>query len=250
MLSLLDAFTVERPTRDVDELAKFYGLTISTIYRYLKLLCEYGLLSSLGNGEYSLGPRAIELDRQIRLSDPLLQLAPPHARYLLGLVEHGVVAIYSLYGDRLISSYQLRKPEALDISYERGRPMGLFRGSAAKVVLANLSRTRLTRIYGEQHQEIKAADMGESLSVFLTKLGEIRRQPIFETAGELDKRSHGFAAPLFDAEKRILGSFNLIIPIEEADKVDHDSLRHAVAREAAAMNAAIQKKRKAKAAIG
>lgn len=246
MLSLLDTFSVERPTLSVGELAKPYSLTFSTTYRYVKLLCGHGLLSSLGNGEYSLGPRAIELDRQIRMADPLLRLIPPHARRLLNLVELGVVVIYTLYDSRLVSAYQLRKPETLDISYERGQTIGLFRSAAAKVVLANFPRTRLIRIYGENHHELRMAGMGETLSSFLGKVKEILRRPSFETTGELDKRSHGFAAALFDTESRIVGSLNLIIPVEMLGKVDRDSLCHAVAEEAGNINMAMQSRKRSR----
>ena len=71
-LDVLDLIGEDRPTVSQEFVAESLALTRSTAYRYLKLLCDSGMLVQLSRGRYSLGPRIIELDRKIQMSDPLL----------------------------------------------------------------------------------------------------------------------------------------------------------------------------------
>ena len=72
LLQILDLFTLERPTVRVEEVVNNFDIVQSTAYRYLKELCDAGLLAQQGKGVYSLGRRIVELERLLQLSDPLL----------------------------------------------------------------------------------------------------------------------------------------------------------------------------------
>src|ERR671921_458745 len=69
---ILDLFTEEEPVWSTAAIIDALEATRSTGYRYIKALHDAGLLASVQNGHYSLGPRIIEMDLQIRLTDPLL----------------------------------------------------------------------------------------------------------------------------------------------------------------------------------
>ena len=70
MLSVLDAFSEDAPIWTVDNIAAALGYTRATAYRYVGGLCDAGLLTRVAQGAYALGPRIIELDRQIQRCDP------------------------------------------------------------------------------------------------------------------------------------------------------------------------------------
>ena len=81
MLHILQLFTEAEPVWSTAAILEALETSRSTGYRYIKALHDAGLLNSVRNGYYSLGPRIIEMDLQIRLTDPLL------------LASHGVLEI-------------------------------------------------------------------------------------------------------------------------------------------------------------
>ena len=75
LLSVLDLYSEVEPIWTLDEIIQQTGYARSTAYRYVRELCDSGLLISIGKGAHVLGPRFIELDRLIRNTDPLLMAA-------------------------------------------------------------------------------------------------------------------------------------------------------------------------------
>ena len=74
LLSILRLYTFQKPEWTVEEAAKETGISISTAYRYFRSLRKIGMLEPLNGSAYTLGPAIVELDRQIRISDPLIRL--------------------------------------------------------------------------------------------------------------------------------------------------------------------------------
>ena len=69
LLGLLDLFSMDAPVWSTEAMMQATGSTRSTCYRYLKVLQAAGFLTPVAQGAYILGPRIIELDRQLRLRD-------------------------------------------------------------------------------------------------------------------------------------------------------------------------------------
>jgi len=72
LLSVLDLFGPQTLKIDPDTIAERMGLSRATVYRYVKDLCDAGLLTRVDAGSYGLGPRVIELDWMMRQYDPIL----------------------------------------------------------------------------------------------------------------------------------------------------------------------------------
>lgn len=72
LLSVLDLFGPATLRIDPDTIAERMGLSRATAYRYVKDLCDAGLLTRVDAGSYGLGPRVIELDWMMRQYDPIL----------------------------------------------------------------------------------------------------------------------------------------------------------------------------------
>ncbi|MGA8031925.1 MAG: IclR family transcriptional regulator C-terminal domain-containing protein, partial [Casimicrobiaceae bacterium] len=186
MLGVLDAFTERAPIRTVDGIAAALGYTRATAYRYVGELCDAGLLTRVARGAYALGPRIIELDRQMQRSDPLLEVAGGVMRGLLR-PDHGqVVLLCSLFRDEVLCVHQVAQHSTLAVSYTRGRPMPLFRGATSKAILAALPERRLTRLFLDHQDEIRRAGLGRTREEFLAALKTIRRQGYAITRGEVD----------------------------------------------------------------
>src|SRR3990172_924845 len=101
MLSLLDVFTLAAPVWSTEDLIRYSGCSRSTCYRYIKALQSAGFLTPVANGSYILGPRIIELDRHIRMCDPVYTAGgPPMQR--LGARTGDNALLCMLFSDTVI----------------------------------------------------------------------------------------------------------------------------------------------------
>lgn len=239
MLNVLDVFTAAEPVWTVDALGDSLGLSRSTAYRYVKELCAAGLLAPVGGGGYSLGPRIIELDRQIRESDPLLTAGGEILSRLLPRCGEGILFICGLRGDSVLSVCLAANPNHLDISYSRGRPMPLFRGSASVIILAHLPEGRLRRLYRDHGAAIAAAGLGTDWVAFRANLKAIRAAPYLTGRAQLDRGVFAISAPIFDGDGDILASLTLAMPERRADTEAVEPLARLVVEGAAGATAAI-----------
>ncbi len=210
MLSVLDAFSEDAPLWTVDNIAVALGYKRATVYRYVGGLCDAGLLTRVAQGAYALGPRIIELDRQIQRCDPLLKVAEHVMQELLRPNRGQVVLLCGLFRDRVLCVHQTGHDKALAVSYARGRPMPLFRGATSKVILACLPERRLTRLFVEHQAEIRKAGLGRTREEFLAALKFIRRQGYSTTHAEIDRGVVGVAVPLFGGERTVIGSLSIV----------------------------------------
>jgi DNA-binding IclR family transcriptional regulator len=212
MLGLLDLFTEREPVWKVEGLMARTALSRATVYRYVRELCDAGLLARVTASDYALGPRIIELDRQIRLSDPLFTAGAPVVADLVAETgEIGILA--SLYGDRMICVHVEHAPDAgIRLRMERGHVLPLFRGSTAKIILAHLPYRRLHELYNDNTAAIAEAGLASDWSSFLRTLREIRAAGHYISIGELNPAVRAIAAPLFNADGEILGSLTLAMP--------------------------------------
>lgn len=226
MLDVIDAFTERAPVWTVDRLAAAYGYTRATAYRYVGELCEAGLLTRVAHGAYALGPRIIELDRQMQRSDPLLAAAEPVWPRLLRPDREQVALLCGLFRDEVLCIGQAARHRRIAVSYTRGRPMPLFRGATAKAILAWLPERRLARLFAENRREIRKAGLGASRAAFLSALKAIRSQGHCITFGEVDAGVVGVAVPVFEEEGTVIGSLSLVFP---ADRFPRRGLHRLVA---------------------
>jgi len=210
MLSVLDTFSEDAPIWTVDNIAAALGYTRATAYRYVGGLCDAGLLTRVAQGAYALGPRIIELDRQIQRCDPLLTVAAPVMEALLHPNRGQVVLLCSLFRGTVLCVHQAGHDKALAVSYARGRPMPLFRGATSKVILACLPERRLTRLFVEHQAEIRRAGLGRTREEFLGSLKSIRRLGFSITRAEVDRGVVGIAVPVFGGERAVIGSLSIV----------------------------------------
>ncbi len=228
VLSVLRLFTVERPEWTVDQAMQELGLSQSTAYEYFRSLVEAGLLVVSKTGRYVIGPAIIEFDRLTRIRDPLILNARPVLERITTDLPAGSVGL-------LCRAYRLTvmcvdqfspTPTNSPVSYERGRPMPLFRGAASKIILAHMPRRKLRRYFDQFAGEVAAAGMGDDWESFRATLRRIRAAGVCVTYGELDKGRIGISGPVFSSDGEILGSIGVVV---QADALASDKdLRSAV----------------------
>ncbi len=237
MLGVLDLFSEGEPVWTVDAAALQLGLTRATAYRYVGELCDAGLLMRVAQGAYSLGPRIIELDRQIRHRDPLLAIGARVMRDLLAPDRGQVILLCDLFRDKVLCTHQMSNGTSLALSYTRGRPMPLFRGATAKAILAYLPQRRLMQLYVQNQREVAQAGLGGTYDEFIASLKAIRRQGYAVSHAEVDPAVAGIAVPLFGGGRSVIGSLSIVFPAERYPRRQETQLAAELQGASAALSA-------------
>lgn len=218
LLSLIRLYAVQKPEWTVEDAAKELGISVSTSYRYFRSLCKIGMLEPISGSSYGLGPAIVEFDRQIRLNDPMIRLGKP---VMQRLISHsggiGIAQLCRTHRNGVMCIHQEGEDiQTLPLSYERGRLMPMFRGSASKVVFANLPWGSIRWFFSEFPREIAEAGLGTEWLTVRDNLRKIRKARVVVAHGEVDPGRVGISAPIFGLKKRVLGSIGLVITEAEA----------------------------------
>lgn len=219
----------------VDELVENQGLARATLYRYIKELAAAGLLAPVGNGGYGLGPRFVEVDRQIRLADPLLQVAPPLMASLREAVD-GAQLLCRFYGERVLTIHRDYTDERLPpkMSMERGRPFSLFLGAPSRAILAHLPAHQLQRLFLYHADEIAQIHLGKTWVEFRDNMRAVRKQG-YAFASDIDKSLLGISAPIFSEPDVVIASICFVRLKAEVTQHDHEVLAELVIKTAQTM---------------
>lgn len=237
-LAIMDLFTAERPVWTAESIILACGLSRPTGYRYVRELLGTGLLVRVSAGEFRLGARIIELDRQIRHADPMLL----HGMGVVGdlVTDTGCdVMLAALYGDRIVTTHQEPGLERLRLSFGRGQALPLDRGAGSKVILAHLKGARLARLYQPRAVAFAAVGFATSLAELRIRLAAIRRAGHAVSTGELDHGFSGVAAPVFDRDGEILGAVIAALSTARVANADFAALAGQVIAAAARLTANI-----------
>jgi DNA-binding IclR family transcriptional regulator len=191
LLHALLAFDEVRPAWTVPGLAAHLGVPQSTMYRYIALLREVGLVDSSGGGEYRLTERVVGLSRGVvSARASLIELARPHIEHLRDEIDETVLisrrgGAYAYCVDRVESRHPVR------LQFDPGQAMSIHRGSTARVLLANMPRGERDAIVSE-----RAPSLPEERRAMLTPqaLDEVRRAGWTESFEEVDDGIWGVAA--------------------------------------------------------
>ncbi len=254
-IGVLKLFTIDRPGWTVEEAAAALEVSVSSAYRYFAALLEAGLLATDASGHYILGPAIIQYDRQIQLTDPLLRAAKPVMTDLMRFAPvDSTLLLCRIFRETVLCVHQVtEKDRQTRVSYERGRPMPLFKGATSKIILAHLGSRDLRRLYEANRAQIGAAKLGDEWDAFRKTMAKIRKIGHVVARAEIDPGHIGIAVPILDSHNRILGSLSYVVPtseeravprlaslaatgareIEESMRADLDAPEHTVRGEAA-----------------
>ncbi len=205
---ILNLFSASKPLITIDEIASCLDISTASAYRYAAELSQAGLISP-SSGRYRLGPKIIELEYLIRSYDPIIQAGHPLMSGLAELTGCDVL-LCNVYDTHIVNVHHIRGEQPLNVTYTKGLPMPLFRGSQARVVLAHMDRRKLKRLYEQGMADPQlCADvrqLGEDWQSFSKTLKRVRNQGYYISRGELDKDVTGIAAPIFGGNNDIQAS--------------------------------------------
>ena len=236
ILAVLQIFSEERLEWTPEEMMEELGYSRPTLYRYLKTLKEAGLVASMPNAGFTLGPKVVEMDYLMRKSDPLTLRAAPYLERLSAL--HPCTAlVVRWYGGRILcvdSRCSTANPLS---SYPRGRPMALTRGAIARSILASLPRRRLIPLIERDLEEFRALGLGDTVEEVHQAHRQVKRAGFAVAFGEVTPGVVGIAAPVFDAGQSPLGSLCVTIAATLVDEAEIARIAAEVSGAARALSA-------------
>ncbi|GAB3430246.1 IclR family transcriptional regulator [Actinophytocola sediminis] len=214
MLHLLLVFNERDHTRSATDLASALGMPISSVYRYLSVLRETGLVEDVGAGVYRLSWLFVGLARAARAAgDTLESVARPVLRSVAGSGRETTLLIKrvgwsAMCIDRVESSHPVR------LQFDPGQPMSLHRGSAARVLLASMPSE-------DRHRYLETVgDLGSSERDQIESDVEIvRRTGWVESFGEVDEGIWG-AAALIRRQGEPLAAIGVAGPLYRLQQAD------------------------------
>lgn len=211
MLRILGLFGLERRVITPEWLMAELGVSRASVYRDLGQLAHAGMLERVADRGYVLGPMVVELDRQIRLADPLLEAAQELPGKLADETG-GTILLCRFHGSKVMCIHQVngRNP-ALSVSYERGRAMPLYRGATSKIILAHLPQNQLKLLWNTERATLVEAGLPDDFAQLAQVLLALRTTGYCITEGEVDPDAVGFAVALRDGE-HLLGSLSVVMP--------------------------------------
>jgi DNA-binding IclR family transcriptional regulator len=210
MISVLDVIEASSDGLTLEEMMETMKMSRSTLYRYLKVLSEAGLIVSLPNFGYTLGPRVAELDLKMRTQDPLITASVPVMTELARTVP-GVVLLCRKYRDKVLCVHQEGSSPGFRSGYERGQDRPLFKGSASRIILAYMEGRAIARLYAERSNEFAEAGLGSTLEEVRAVLAQIRQAGWDSTTAQVTVGVTGIAAPVFDSKGTIAGSLSVTL---------------------------------------
>lgn len=223
MLFILDMFTPEKVTISLEEVIDLLQISVPTAYRYLKELCDVGLLAKSEANSYILGPKIIKLDYQIRTSDPVIKLGKPILKELMHITG-GEVLLSTMYNDEIINVYS-EKPADFnyELTYSRGNPHPLFKGATSKMITAYLPKNKLKKLFEKYKQKVISEIPDFDFDIFQEELAQFKKQGFVISMGELDEDFVGIAAPIF-LNNQIQGAITLVLPHQRLAVYNQESL--------------------------
>ncbi len=138
VLALMLTFTAEDNTLTARQLAERTGIALPSVYRYLALLRETGLLAGDERGSYRLSARLMGLARAAEAAESIIELADPVMRELAEQTGETVILV-RLIGRSAVCVHRVQSAQQLRISFEPGQSLPLDRGASARLLLASLA---------------------------------------------------------------------------------------------------------------
>ncbi len=221
-------FTEHRLAISAVEVAEELSVARSTAYRYLQSLVGSGFLEEADAGRFRLGRRIMELARLARRGTGLSEVARPVMRRLAAATGETIL-LTRLAGTTVIClEREEAEHRAVRISYERGQVLPINAGASAFVLLAWMDDKRLESLLAAAALDPITHATITSKAALRKRLAETAAQGYGVSQGELDEDVLGVAAPIRDAQQRVVAAVSVAAVARRAPEGRIPALAEAV----------------------
>ena len=215
-LAVLRAFTPDRPTLGISELARGLALTRSTTHRYVATLATLGYLEQDGpTRKYRLGPRVLDLGFSVLASLDLREVAAPHLRRLTDSTGHtSNLAIRDDTDVILIDRVRGRpgRSHPLEFTLHVGSRIPAYCSATGKALLAFLPRPDLEQVLERIDLIQRGPRTLTDKRALLAELDQVRRTGIAVNDEELESALRSIAAPVRARSGEVVAAVNVAVP--------------------------------------
>lgn len=209
VLALLGAFDAGHRALTLTELARRAGLPLTTAYRLVGELVEWGALTRRPSGEYVVGRRLWDLGLLAPVQSGLREAASPfmHDLYAATLAT---VHLAVRDGNRVLYVERLAGHASVPVVSQVGSRLPMHATGVGKVLLAYAS------------EEVRAAvfaDLTRITPYTITQPGRLRaqlrrvhREGYAETSEEMSLGAASLAVPVRAANGNVVASLGMVVP--------------------------------------
>jgi len=217
-----------------DELSASLDMPLSTVYRYLRTLGDFGFVDRHG-GQFRLGPKLLIGTGANVSSERLIRHADAALRMLVHETGETAVVVRRI-GLSSVCLHQVESDEALRVTLEPGDMSPLYAGALGRVLLAFAPAEVLDEVLAQDLVRITEATPTED--ELRANLGMVVMTGLAVSDGELIDGSVAIAAPVF-REDGIVGAIGLLAPAFRCDPAVRVRAGRLVVEAARAINAAL-----------
>lgn len=233
VLTVLLAFSQQRHTRSARELAQETGIPLPSVYRYVALLRETGLLVADERGSYHLSARLSALAQAAETAETLIHFADPVMRRLSDATGETVILV-RLIAACAVCVHRIESRHSLRTSYDPGQPLSLDRGASARLLLGGMTaRARQEYLAPLAARDPRAAALVDERARAAAERGWAVSEE------EIDSGVWAAAAAVRD-RNGIVAALSVPSPLVRAPDALHEQLIASVRAAAAEINAALR----------
>lgn len=215
-LDILFLFRDGRLYASVDEISDLLDIPKSTVYRYVRILSERGLLEKSGPAHYRLGLALLELGRRALASnrDIRLMALPSMKRIAEDIGES--VSLMRVFDRHVICIESIEGRHALRVTIEQGRTQPLHAGASSKVLLASLPEAEWDALLDLPLQRYTATTTTD-IDALKAQLHRIQREGYCVSDGEIDVGARAVAVPLLNGHNEVVAALSIEAPSSRMD---------------------------------
>lgn len=213
-LEVLRAFSAERQSLTLSEVARATDLTLPVARRFLLTLVELGYLRH-EDQHFTLTTRVLELGNSFLSSLPLSRIAIPHLQ-ALAVELQAMTSIAVLFGSDVYYVAQAPGSRVLSADIPVGSYYPAHATSVGKVLLAGLP-------FNDLHARLDSPQLRAFTSRTITtrkrlvaELDHVRTQGWVVSDGELEEGMRGVAVPIRDRHARVIAALNVTLHIDNS----------------------------------
>jgi DNA-binding IclR family transcriptional regulator len=232
VLALMLAFSTERNTLSARDLAAATGIALPSVYRYITLLRETGLLAEGDRGAFRLSARMIGLARAAEAAESIIEIADPVMRALVAETEETVILV-RLIGRSAVCVHRVESAHHLRTTFEPGQPLPLERGASARILLAGLpleTRRAYLAAYAARDPSA-AAELEEKVALAAQRGWAVSEE-------EIDRGVWAVSAPVLQG-RRVVAALTIPSPLSRTPSTLREHRLNQVRGAARAIGAAL-----------
>jgi IclR family transcriptional regulator, pca regulon regulatory protein len=222
-LAVIRAFTADRPSLTLSEVAVATGVTRAAARRFLITLMSLGYVRSDGR-QFSLRPRVLDLGYAYLSSLSLPEVAEPHLEALVAEINESS-SVSVLDGDEIVYVARVPVSRIMTVAISVGTRFPAYATSMGRVLLAGLPDDELDDYLAKVRLSRLTGRTVTSRSNLRAEILRVRAQGWALVDQELEDGLRSVAAPIRDRNGRTIAAVNVSVA---ASRMPLDAIRPTV----------------------